>query len=412
MTPGLLARLAWRSIWRNRRRTIITVASIAIGLAIAIFFIAFADGVYAQLIENAARMQAGHITLERPGYRRAPNTDLFLRQATALQARVTAVDGVALVKRLVVGQAIARTGAGMVGVAVVGVEPAIEARSSPLARHMVKGAYLAGTDDAEVVVGRELATRLHVDIGNKIVLTANDIGGNLVDELCRVKGIFDSGSTEIDGHLIQVPIDFARGVYRLPEDSATQIGVILRRPQDQAETLERIRSIVAGQAVAVRPWQEVQPELASYIRLDRGSNWIFQALLVMLVLFTIFNTVLMSVLERQREFAVLLALGTRPADLRRQVFVETGYLALLGCLIGLAIGAGAAGAMERHGLDLRAFYPHGMTVSGLAIDPVLHARISVGMLAATSGAVLAAILMLGVTPMRQATRLHMVDWLR
>ena len=412
MTAGMLGRLAWRSIWRNRRRTVITVASIAIGLAIAIFFIAFAEGVYAQLVDNVARMQAGHVTLEHPGYRRAPNADLFLRQATELQARVAAVDGVAFAKRLVVGQAIARTGVGMVGVAVVGVEPAIEVKYSPLARHMVKGAYLAGADDAAVVVGRELATRLHVDIGNKMVLTANDIGGNLVDQLCRVKGIFDSGSAEIDGHLIQVPIGFAREVYRLPEDSATQIGVILKRPQDQPKVIERIRSLVAGPAVAVRPWQEVQPELASYIRLDQGSNWIFQALLVMLVLFTIFNTVLMSVLERQREFAVMLALGTRPADLRRQVFVETGLLALLGCLIGLAIGTAAAGTMERHGLDLRAFYPHGITVSGLAIDPIVHARVSAGMLAATSGAVLAAILMLGLVPMRQATRLRMVDWLR
>ena len=186
----------------------------------------------------------------------------------------------------------------------------------------------------------------------------------------------------------------------------------MKRPQGQTDAIERIRSLVAGQAVAVRPWQEVQPELASYIRLDQGSNWIFQALLVMLVLFTIFNTVLMSVLERQREFAVLLALGTRPADLRRQVFVETGLLALLGCLIGLAIGTAAAGTMERHGLDLRAFYPHGMTISGLAIDPVVHARVSAGMLGATSGAVLAAILMLGLVPMRQTTRLRMVDWLR
>lgn len=412
MTPIEIARLAWRSIWRNKRRTAITVGSIAIGLAIAVFFIAFADGVYAQLIDDMARTQAGHITIEHPGYRHAPGPNLFVRHATQIQARIDRVDGVEFTKCLVIGQAIARTGVGMTGVVLTGVQPGVEARYSPLARHVVKGAYLVDGDGAQAVIGRELATRLHADIGNKVVLTTNDVDGNLVDELCRVKGIFDSGSSELDGHLLQVPIGFAATVYRMPADAATQIGVILKRPEDQGRVLETIRAIVEHDGVGVRPWQEIQPEVASYIRLDRGSNWIFQALLIMLVLFTIFNTVLMSVLERQREFAVLLALGTRPANLRRQVFVETAYLALLGCLAGLLAGATAAGILEWKGLDLRGFYPHGVTISGLAVDPVLHARLSAGMLAATTGAVLAAILLLGLIPVRQTTRLRIVDWLR
>ncbi len=412
MTLAMIAQLAWRSIWRNQRRTAITVVSIGIGLAIAIFFIAFADGVYAQMIDNVARTQAGHITLEDPRYRRAPNTDLFVHHATDVQTRIGRLDDVEFTKRLVIGQAIARTGVGMTGVAIAGVQPAVEARYSPLARHLVMGAYLTDGDVGEAVIGRELAARLHVGIGNKIVLTTNDIAGNLVDELCRVKGIFDSGSTELDGHLIQVPIGFATTVYRLPEDTATQIGVVLKRPQVQQQVLDRIRELVGNDAIAVRPWQEVEPEVASYIRLDRGSNWIFQTLLVMLVLFTIFNTVLMSVLERQREFAVLLAIGTPPVHLRWQVFVETAYLALLGCLAGLIGGAAAAGVMQWRGLDLRTFYPHGMTISGLAIDPVLHARLSVGILTATTGAVLTAILLLGLIPVRQATRVRIVEWLR
>jgi ABC-type lipoprotein release transport system permease subunit len=408
----MTGRLAWRNIWRNRRRTIITVASIAMGLAIAIFFIAFAEGVYAQLIDDVARMQAGHITLEHPDYRRATSIDRWLMNATRLQARIAALSGVDFTKRLVVGQAIARSAAGSVGVSLAGVDPSVESRHSPLARHMVRGAYLADDDGDEAVIGRELATRLNLDVGKKLVLTTNDVEGNLVDELCRVSGIFESGSTELDGHLIQLPIAFARRLFRLPENSATQIGVILKRPQDQEAVMRRIRNLVAGQAVAVRPWQEILPEIASYIRLDQGSNWIFQALLIVIVLFTIFNTVLMSVLERQREFAMLLALGTRPADVRWQVFLETGYLAVIGCAIGLAAGGGAAWTMQARGLDLRSFYSHGVTISGFAIDPILHARLSTRVLAGTTGLVLGAVLSLALIPMRQATRLRIVDWLR
>ena len=408
----MLARLAWRSIWRNRRRTFITVGSIAMGLAIAVFFITFADGVYAQLVDDVVRMQAGHITLEHPDYRRAPNTDRWVAHAAALESRLARIAGVAFTKRLILGQAIARSGAGSVGAALAGVEPGIEARFSPLARHLVAGAYLADGNAAEVLIGRDMAVRLNLGVGKKLVLTTNDVDGNLVDELCRVKGIFESGSTEIDGHLVQMPIAFAARLFRLPLDSATEVGVVLSRPGQQSRVIDEIRGLVAGQEVAVLPWQEILPDVASYIRLDRGSNWIFQALLIVLILFTIFNTVLMSVLERQREFAMLLALGTRPRDVRWQVFLETVYLAVLGCAIGLVAGAGAAWRIQAHGLDLRTFYPHGMTISGFAIDPILHARVSAGLLAGTTGLVLAAVLSLCLVPMRQATRLHVVDWLR
>ncbi len=412
MEVGLIGRLAWRSLWRNRRRTLITVGSIALGLAIPIFFVAFAEGVYAQLIDNVARMQAGHVTVEPRGYDQAASIDLRLTGVAALQRRIEAMDEVAYAKRLILGQAIARTGSGTVGVALTGVEPAIEVRISPLAQHLVAGTYLDAGDAAEAVVGRALATRLHVDVGKKLVLTTNDIAGNLVDELCRVKGIFESGSNEIDGHVIQVPIEFARRVFRLPPDTATEIGVVLRRPQDQARVMRRVAGLVDPHDVSVLSWQEVQPEVASYIRLDRGSNWVFQAMLIVLVLFTIFNTMLMSVLDRQREFAMLLALGTRPREIRLQVLWETVDLAILGCVLGMAIGGAAAWAMQVWGLDLRRFYHQGVTISGFAIDPVLHARLTPGILFGTAALVFVAVLVLSVVPMRHATRLRMIDWLR
>jgi ABC-type lipoprotein release transport system permease subunit len=408
----MVARLAWRSLWRHRRRTFITVGSIAMGLAIAIFFISLAEGVYAQLIENVVRMQAGHVTLEHSEYRRAPNTDLWIDDAAALQARAAAIEDVAFAKPLILGQAMARSGVGTVGAVVMGVAPAVEAQHSPLARHLIAGEYLADGDEAEVLLGREMARRLNLDLGKKLVLTTNDVEGNLIDELYRVKGIFDSGSTDVDGHLVQMSIGSARRIFGLPEHSATQVGLVLSRPGAQAAVIDEMRGEVAGRAVAVRSWEEVLPEIASYIRLDRGSNWIFQVLLIVLILFTIFNTVLMSVLERQREFAMLLALGTRPRDLRWQVFLETVYIAILGCVIGVAAGSAIAGFIQMRGLDLRTFYPSGVTISGFAIDPVIRARLSMDVLAGTTGIVLAAVLSLCLIPMRQATRLRIVDWLR
>jgi ABC-type lipoprotein release transport system permease subunit len=190
------------------------------------------------------------------------------------------------------------------------------------------------------------------------------------------------------------------------------LGVVLRIPEAQASILREIRLMVAEQDIAVLPWQEVIPEIASYIKLDKGSNWIFQAILVFLILFTIFNTILMSVLEREREFAVLLALGTRPAQLRFQIFMESAYLGLIGCGLGLLVGGLAAWAAQEWGIDLRSLLEEGFTISGFAVSAKMHARVTTGLLLGTAGLVFGATLILSLIPMHRATRLSIVDQLR
>ncbi len=408
----MIARLAWRSIWRNRRRTLITVLSIGFGLACTVFFIAIGEGVYAQLIDQVVRMQAGHITMENPGYRDAPAVDLWVKAPESLRSQIERLPQVERTKLIIMGQGIARSASGDISATLMGIEPSVELDTSPLVRHIVAGRYLNDDDGPWVVIGSEFAKRLKLAVGKKMVLTTNDAAGNLVDELCRVRGIFETGSVEIDGYLIQAPIDFARRLFGLPEESATQLGVVLRIPEAQEVILREARLMVAEQDIAVLPWQEVIPEIASYIKLDKGSNLIFQAILIFLILFTIFNTILMSVLEREREFAVLLALGTKPVQLRLQILMESAYLGLIGCALGLLVGGLAAWAAQVWGIDLRSLLEEGFTISGFAVSAKMHARVTTGLLLGTAGLVFGATLILSLIPMRRATRLSIVDQLR
>ena len=408
----MIPRLAWRSIWRNRRRTLITVLSIGFGLACTVFFIAIGEGVYAQLIDQVVRLQAGHITMENPGYRDAPAVDLWVRAPESLRSHIERLPQVERTKLIIMGQGIARSGSGDVSATLMGIEPSVELDTSPLVRHIVAGRYLNDDDGPWVVIGRELAKRLKLAVGKKMVITTNDAAGNLVDVLCRVRGIFETGSVEIDGYFIQAPIGFARRLFGLPEEGATQLGVVLRIPEAQESVLREIRLMVAEQDIAVLPWQEVIPEIASYIKLDKGSNLIFQAILVFLILFTIFNTILMSVLEREREFAVLLALGTKPIQLRLQILMESAYLGLIGCGLGLLVGGLAAWAAQEWGIDLRSLLEEGFTISGFAVSAKMHARVTTGLLLGTAGLVFGATLILSLIPMHRAARLSIVDQLR
>ncbi|MGD8507402.1 MAG: ABC transporter permease [Syntrophobacterales bacterium] len=408
----MIPRLAWRSIWRNRRRTLITVLSIGFGLACAVFFVAIGEGVYAQLIDQVVRLQAGHITMENPSYRDAPAVDLWVKAPESLRSQIEKLPQVEQTKLLIMGQGIARSGSGDVSATLMGVEPSVELDTSPLVRHIIAGRYLNDDDGPWVVIGSELAKRLKLKVGKKMVLTTNDAAGNLVDELCRVRGIFETGSVEIDGYFIQAPLGFARRLFGLPEEGATQLGVVLRIPEAQESVLQEIRLMVAEQDIAVLPWQEIIPEIASYIKLDKGSNLIFQAILIFLILFTIFNTILMSVLEREREFAVLLALGTKPAQLRLQILMESAYLGLIGCGLGLLVGGLAAWAAQVWGIDLRSLLEEGFTISGFAVSAKMHARVTTGLLFGTAGLVFVATLILSLIPMHRAARLSIVDQLR
>ena len=408
----MIARLAWRSIWRNRRRTLITVLSICFGLACTIFFIAIAEGVYAQLINEVVRMQAGHITLENSSYRAAAGVDLWLQTSESLRFRIEKLPQVERTKLIILGQGIARTGSGTVGATLMGIEPSVEKLTSPLAQKMTKGKYLQDNDGPWVIVGSALAQRLNLDVGKKIVITTNDATGTLVDSLCRVKGIFETGSVEVDGHFIQAPLGFTRTLFDLPDQAVTQMGIILNKPNTQEQVIQTVRQMVSDQSIAVRPWQQVLPEVASYIKLDRGSNIIFQALLVFLILFTIFNTLLMSVLERQREFAVLLAIGTKPSHLRLQILVESAYLGIIGCILGLFAGGLASWVVQTWGIDLASLLEEGFTISGFAVSTKLHAQLTPGLLFSTGGLVFATTLLLSLIPMNRATRLSIVDQLR
>ncbi|MCB0221182.1 MAG: ABC transporter permease [Chrysiogenetes bacterium] len=409
-----ILRIAWRSLWRHRRRTIITTLAISVGLTMTIFFRSLNEGSYAQLTSDAVRMHAGHVTIEHRDYRDAPAIDLWVGDAPHLREEIEKLPYVERTKALISGQGVARSGSGAVAVGIMGVEPAVEAKSSPIARRIVEGEYLSPTDKKKVVIGIELAKSLKLEVGKKLVLSSNDVEGNFVEELFRVKGIFQTGADEIDAYFIQAPIPALQKLYGLEPDQVTQLGAILTEPEYEPQALKDIGKLVNGnhgKAVA-RSWQEVLPELAGFIRTDRGSGEIFVGILIFLTLFTIFNTILMSILEREREFATLLALGTPRKVIATQVFFETALIGLLGCSVGALAGWAWAYRVQVHGWDVSSLYPDGVTVSGFAMDTVMRARVTWALLWGYTTTVFWSVCAMGVLCLPKALRIPIVDTLR
>jgi ABC-type lipoprotein release transport system permease subunit len=406
-----LVLLSWRSIWRHPRRTVLTIASMSLALGLAVVFLAIGDGMYGRLLHEVLRMQGGQLTVEHARYLDAPSVDLAVDHVAELRAKLGRLPEVATTKVSVVSQGVANSADGSVGVAIVGVEPSREASLSLLPKRLVSGRYLDDQDDRSALLGVESARRLKVAVGDKLVLSGSDVDGQLVQEMARVKGIFRTGAIELDGHLAQVPIRFARKLFGLRPEQATQVGIVLDSPDAEAPMLRRVRMLLRGRPeLAAWPWQKIMPELSTFMQVDKGSNVVFQMVILLMAAFTIFNTVLMSALERKREFAVMLALGTPGRRVKLQLLIESVALGAAGSLIGVLLGSGAAWGLD--GYDLARWLGDGMEVGGFLMDPVLHPKLTLLTTVGLGAAMTAAVALMSLVPMARLKHIRVTDAFR
>jgi putative ABC transport system permease protein len=354
------------------------------------------------------------LTIQHRDYLEAPALDLYVAEAEKLASQLVAREDVSFAKRLINGQGMGRSGAEATGVGVMGLEPSIERHLSPIADHIVEGEYLRDEDERWVLIGVDMASRLELAPGKKLVISANDIHGDLVESLFRVRGVFRSGEPGLDGYVVQMPIGAAARFYGLPEGAATDLGIVLRHRTDRERVSRAANERIADHPdLVLRGWEEVQPGLASYVRTDRGSLLIMAGILIALTLFTIFNTLLMSVLERRREFAVQMAIGVSARELGLQIVVEAGTLAILGCALGSVIGLGANLALGQSGINMLALMGSDeVSLGNFAVSPIVYPDLSLASYVRVIACVFGATLLTGVLPMRLIRRMQLAHELR
>lgn len=394
----MFIRIAWRNLFRQRLRTWITTSSITFCLAIVLFFIALAEGFYQQMVYQAVRIGSGHITLEHAQFRENPSAEWRIPMVEDLgQNRFIEAS-----KPLVVGSGVLSSGRGAAGIGFSGTVPEKEREVSSIVTHLTEGEYLTSDESRRVMIGRTLADRLEVGVGKKVVLTATDVDGNLVEQLFRIKGIFGTGVEELDAGLVQMTLFDAQKFLGYAENEISQLAIVLSDADRLSSVMKELN--FSDGDIAVRSWHTVMPELAAYIRLDRSSNLVFQGLLVVLILFTIFSTLVMSVVEREREFAMLMAIGTTPRQLQWQVFLEAGMIGILGGLGGLIIGGGAIAVTAKTGIDFSALIQD-LSISGVGVSPIVHPHARAWVLVGSTLGVVVSTLLLSLVPIARIPKI-------
>lgn len=343
--------LAWRNLWRQPRRTLLTLAVIALAGAVTVFLLALQVGSYATMKSNTLRIFDGYAQVQGPGYLNDPVMRRAFGRPDRLATAIQDIPGVGTAAPRAATYALVSLGPHSVGAYVVGVAPQAEKRVSSIPRSIHSGRYLQPGDSPEVVIGQALARNLGVKVGDRITLLGTARDGSVAADALTVRGIFASGVSTLDRQLVEMPLSRFQADFAMPGmvNLLALSGNSLSRVQ---AALPEVRRIVAPEHLVVRSWGELEPGLEAAIRLDASTSMLWYASLVIVVVILLLNTLLMSVLERTREFGVLLALGMRPDAAAGMVWIELLLLLTLGLSGGIVLSSGLVAWYGTHGLAL------------------------------------------------------------
>ncbi len=413
----VLFNLAWRNIWRHRRRTVITLSSIAIGFGLAVLSIGLGDGSHNSMIRNAIKLGEGHITIQPKGYLEAPANYKYIADGKSLAVKLETLNIDGSVQPRISLQVLASTANNSVGAGLEGMSAADDPRTQMLQPMLVSGEWLKPGDERGILIGDGMARKLKARLGSKVVVMAGKQGGDTQAQLGRVRGIFDSHVDELDDFLIISDLLFARqfleGEGAEPtKQPLTRYAVFLNDEEQMAQLKQQLRATIDGSQLVALDWQEMMPQLVQFIVIDDAGNYVFLSLILILVVFGIVNTVLMSVLERTREFGLLRALGMSRYHLLLLVFCESLLLSLLAVMIGWIVGGGIHFWFSEHGIDFSAMMAEGTAIMGTFMDPVIYTELSSERVIQLTMIIFVATLTSGIYPAVKAARVTPVEALR
>ncbi|GAB4334797.1 MAG: ABC transporter permease [Candidatus Abyssubacteria bacterium] len=347
-------KMAWRNIWRNPRRTILTVSAITFASAILVFMLSWQLGSYETMINASVKIHTGHLQIQAEGYQDKRSIRLVVSDPAAVGAILEDDPLVAAYTYRAQAFSLISSEERTQGALVVGIDPEREAEVSTLDDVIREGTYLAGNDGQGALLGFLLADSLKVKLGDELAVLGQGRDGSVAATIVNVRGIYRSGLDEFDRSSLQITLDnfqevyFMRGAVHEVVAIADSLGAV---SAVKAHVSEGIRDLDLKPPLVALDWTELTPGLLQAIKLDLISGMIFYLILIMVVAFSILNTFLMAIFERTKEFGVLMALGTSPARLTKILLIESGSMTLFGIAAGILVGSLVTLYFSAHGIE-------------------------------------------------------------
>jgi len=369
-------RLAWRNLWRNSVRTGILGAAMTFSVGLMLASLGMTEDMYSRMLESAEESAGGAVLVHRAGYWEAKTSNLQMSEGDELAGRVAGVEGVRRVYWRALVDGLADSARGRTPVQVQGIDPTEGETLAGIETYVDRGEFLPAGEGpasgrAPIILGDEVAETLEVEVGDKVVMTLSDVGGELTRGLFELRGTFDTG-TGMDEGMGWARLADLRDVLGM-QSGLHQIGVTAV-PGVEAEALkQRITNEVAAgdRNLEVMTWREAVPEMVGFVEMDAAFLYIVLGIIFLVVAFIIANTFMMSVMERVREFGLLSALGLDDRRIVRMLFAEAMWLIAVFVTSGVLLGLALHGALAHWGLDMASMGLTEMEISGVGLSDLV-----------------------------------------
>jgi len=362
----MLLQLAWRNVWRNKKRTVITVSSIFFAVLLALFMRSMQKGSYENMIRNSVELYSGYIQIHRNGYWAEKSINNTLEVTDSLMSVITGSPHVSFSIPRLETFVLAASGEISKGVMVIGTTPDTENRMTKLGDRVVAGEYMHGNSDG-VMVAEGLADYLRLGLNDTIIMIGQGYHGtNAVDQY-PVTAILRFSNPQQNDNTIYAPIELVRQFAAAPELSTSVVLSI-----DELKRMDKVKRELKrklGEEYEVMDWTEMQPELVQLIQSDNAGGIILLGILYLVIAFGIFGTVMMMSIERHREFGVMVAVGMKKTTLALLVSLETCIIGLLGLAFSLVAGIFMLIYMYHHPIPMTG--NAALAMKEMGIEPLL-----------------------------------------
>ena len=396
----MLIGIAWRNIWRNKKRSIVMLTAIALGLCGGLFATGIMVGMAESMVNTAIDRYIGHFEIHSKSFKANPLINDIIANGDSIAASLRDVQGVVGVSARTVIEGMASSPVSNSGVQIVGVMPGDESSVTTDAKRVVDGSYLDNVGRFPVFLGKTLAEKLDVRVHSKLVLSFAGLDGSIMYGSFRVVGIFETESTVFDRSTLFVRRNDLAGLlggHPLVHEIAVRLANADLVPQ------MLVAEKAAYPALAVDGWKDLAPELKLTAEMTDVSMLFFPAIILLGLLFGITNTMLMSVLDRVREFGVLMAIGMKRKRVFWLIILETVFLSLTGAVIGVIVGAIFIDITNRTGINLSVV---GAGLSSYGISSMLYPYIPLQMYGELGILVVVTALCAAIYPGMKATKLN------
>lgn len=350
----LYLRLAWRNIWRHRRRTVIIVLAMGLSLALMMFYDGLMDGFNKAIAGNAVRVLGGNVQVHAQGYREKVDSNPLLPlkdDSSVVEAALAQPDVTAASRRIQTGGLVSNP-EGAFPLNVIGIEASAEAPVSLIAEHIDEGRWLADDDRDSVLIGRGLAEALSIMLGDRITVVGSDIHKQNRQRTMTVIGIYDIGLPSFEKGAVYISLAEAQSLFNLRGQS-TEVQVTLDQVGSESQVVAALSSFLSG--YEVESWEQNYPELGNAIGQKTAVMDIFSVVIVMIAGIGILNLLLMAVYERTREIGLLGAMGFKPRQIAATFIMEGALIGIVGAMAGIVLGLLINGSMAQVGMDYSQF---------------------------------------------------------